>query len=136
MQQGANVDETIEDTPLTIKDWSPKNYGKKYRGKISLWQALAISSNVAAVRLIKRTGIDAVIQTAREMGISTSLSNDMTIALGSNGVKLYDMVVAYGAFANGGYLVEPYAIERIEDARGRVLYRAQRALKREWKIQK
>ncbi len=122
LQQGVSVDETIEDTPLTIRDWSPKNYGKKYRGKITLWQALAISSNVAAVRLIKKSGVDAVIQTAREMGISTPLSNDMTIALGSNGVKLYDMVVAYGAFANGGFRVKPYCVERVENSRGVTIY--------------
>ena len=122
LQQGVSVDEGIEDTPLTIKDWSPKNYGQKYRGKITLWQALAISSNVAAVRLIKKSGVDAVIQTAREMGILTPLASDMTIALGSNGVKLYDMVVAYGAFANGGFRVKPYCVERVENSRGVVIY--------------
>ena len=122
LQQGVSVYDSIEDTPLTIKDWSPKNYGKKYRGKIAIWQALAISSNVAAVRLIKKTGVDAVIQTAREMGITTPLASDMTIALGSNGVKLYDMVVAYGAFANGGYRVRPYSVERVENSRGVTIY--------------
>ena len=122
LQQGVSVDDIIEDTPLTIQDWSPKNYGKKYRGKITIWQALAISSNVAAVRLIKKSGVDAVIQTAREMGISTPLASDMTIALGSNGVKLYDMVVAYGAFANGGFRVRPYSVERVENSRGVTIY--------------
>ena len=122
LQQGVSVYDSIEDTPLTIQDWSPKNYGKKYRGKIAIWQALAISSNVAAVRLIKKTGVEAVIQTAREMGITTPLASDMTIALGSNGVKLYDMVVAYGAFANGGYRVRPYAVERVENSRGVTIY--------------
>ncbi len=122
LQQGVSVDDIIEDAPLTIKDWSPKNYGKKYRGKIPLWQALAVSSNVAAVRLIKKSGVDAVIQTAKEMGITTPLSNDMTIALGSNGVKLYDMVVSYGAFANGGYRVRPYSVERVENSRGVTIY--------------
>lgn len=122
LQQGVNVNDIIEDTPLTIQDWSPKNYGKKYRGKIALWQALAISSNVAAVRLIKKSGIDAVIQTAREMGITTPLRSDLTIALGSNGVKLYDMVVSYGAFANGGFRVRPYCIERVENSRGVTIY--------------
>ena len=122
LQQGVGVDDIIEDTPLTIQNWSPKNYGKNYRGKITIWQALAISSNVAAVRLIKKSGIDAVIQTAREMGITTPLANDMTIALGSNGVKLYDMVVAYGAFANGGFRVRPYCIERVENSRGVTIY--------------
>ncbi|MBQ2983536.1 MAG: PBP1A family penicillin-binding protein [Candidatus Gastranaerophilales bacterium] len=122
LQQGVNIGEQIEDTPLTIQDWSPKNYGQKYRGKITIWQALAISSNVAAVRMIKQTGIDAVIQTAREMGITTPLASDMTIALGSNGVKLYDMVVAYGAFANGGFRVKPYSVERVENSRGVTIY--------------
>ena len=122
LQQGVSVDDTIEDTPLTIQDWTPKNYGKKYRGKITIWQALAISSNVAAVRLIKKSGVDAVIQTAREMGITTPLASDMTIALGSNGVKLYDMVVAYGAFANGGFRVRPYCVERVENSRGVTIY--------------
>lgn len=122
LQQGVGVDNMIEDTPLTIQNWSPKNYGKKYRGKITIWQALAISSNVAAVRLIKKSGVDAVIQTAKEMGITTPLANDMTIALGSNGVKLYDMAVAYGAFANGGYRVRPYSVERVENSRGVTIY--------------
>lgn len=122
LQQGVSIDDIIEDTPLTIQDWSPKNYGKKYRGKITIWQALAISSNVAAVRLIKKSGVDAVIQTAREMGITTPLASDMTIALGSNGVKLYDMVVAYGAFANGGFRVRPYSVERVENSRGVTIY--------------
>ena len=122
LQQGVGVDNMIEDTPLTIQDWSPKNYGKKYRGKITIWQALAISSNVAAVRLIKKSGVDAVIQTAKEMGITTPLANDMTIALGSHGVKLYDMAVAYGAFANGGYRVRPYSVERVENSRGVTIY--------------
>lgn len=122
LQQGVTIDDIVEDTPLTIQDWSPKNYGKKYRGKIEVWKALAISSNVAAVRMIKKSGVDAVIQTAREMGITTPLANDMTIALGSNGVKLYDMVVAYGAFANGGFRVKPYSVERVENSRGVPIY--------------
>ena len=122
LQQGIGVDDIIDDSPISFKNWSPRNYGSKYRGKMPLWKALAISSNVAAVRLIQKTGADAVITTAREMGITTPLQNDLTIALGSNGVKLYDMVVAYGAFANGGFRVKPYAVERVENSRGVVIY--------------
>ena len=122
LQQGVGVDDIIDDSPISFKNWSPRNYGNKYRGKMPLWKALAISSNVAAVRLIKKTGADAVIATAKEMGITTPLQNDLTIALGSNGVKLYDMVVAYGAFANGGFRVRPYSVERVENSRGVVIY--------------
>ena len=81
------------------------------------------------MRLIKKTGVEAVIQTAREMGITTPLASDMTIALGSNGVKLYDMVVAYGAFANGGYRVRPYSVERVENSRGVTIYENSDAVK-------
>ncbi len=52
------------------------------------------------------------------------MQSDLTISLGSNGVKLYDMVVAYGAFANGGFRVRPYAVERVENSRGVVIYEA------------
>ena len=123
IQKGLTPNDVLDDSPLTVtKKWSPKNYGGKYRGRIPAWLALAISSNVCAVRLIQQVGIDAVITMARELGITTPLQRDMTIALGSNGVKLYDMVIAYGAFANGGFRVQPYAVERVENSRGVLMY--------------
>lgn len=116
----------IDDAPVTIGDWSPKNYGNKYKGRMPVFKALALSSNVAAVRLIQDVGISSVIEMAKALGITTPLTHDYTIALGSNGVKLYDMVVAYGNYANGGYRVKPYAIEKIETQRGKVVYQAKR----------
>lgn len=121
----------IEDSQITIGDWTPRNYGDKYRGKMPLYKALAISSNVIAVKLIENTGIGPVIDMAKALGITTPLTHDYTISLGSNGVKLYDMVVVYGNFANGGYRVKPYSIEKIETQRGKVIYQAERT-----KIQK
>ncbi len=124
LEKGFSPNDIISDTPVTISKWSPHNYGNKYRGKIPMYKALMVSSNVCAVRVIQQVGVHSVIQIARVLGITTPLENDYTISLGSNGVKLYEFVRAYGAFANGGFIVEPYAIERIEDSRGRVLYRA------------
>jgi penicillin-binding protein 1A len=83
-----------------------------------------VSSNVCAARMIKEVGIRSVIQIARVLGIETPLEYDYTIALGSNGVKLYEFTRAYGAFANGGFVVQPYAIERVETSRGKVVYKA------------
>ena len=131
IHKGWNPTDMIEDAPITIGKWSPKNYGNKYKGKMPVYKALALSSNVAAVRLIEDVGIAAVIDMAKSLGITTPLTHDYTISLGSNGVKLYDMVVVYGNFANGGYRVKPYSIERIETQRGRVIYQARRT-----KIQK
>ncbi|MBE7712256.1 MAG: PBP1A family penicillin-binding protein [Cyanobacteria bacterium SIG26] len=124
LEKGVTPNDMILDAPVTIGNWSPRNYGNKYRGKIPVYKALMVSSNVCAARVIKEVGIRPVIQLARVLGITTPLEYDYTISLGSNGVKLFEFVRAYGAFANGGYVVQPYAIERIEDSRGRVLYRA------------
>lgn len=126
IHKGWNPNNIINDAPITIGDWTPKNYGAKYRGYIPLYKALAISSNVAAVQLIQDIGIAPVIDMAKSLGITTPINHDYTISLGSNGVKLYDMVVVYGNFANGGYRVKPYAIERIETQRGKVIYKAGR----------
>ena len=124
LQQGFGVNDIIEDKPYEFNGWAPRNYGDKFRGKIPLWKALAVSSNVIAASLIDKVGIAPVIMTARDLGITTPLQHDLTISLGSNGVKLYDMVIAYGAFANGGFRVHPYSVERVENSRGVVIYEA------------
>ncbi len=126
IKNGWKPTDKVEDTPVTIGDWSPRNYGNKYRGAMPLFKALAISSNVVAVKLIHEIGIDAVIDMARNLGLTTPLTHDFTIALGSNGVKLYDMVIVYGCFSNGGYKVKPYSIEKIETPRGQLIYKASR----------
>ncbi|RAI15928.1 MAG: penicillin-binding protein [Candidatus Melainabacteria bacterium] len=124
IEKGVNPNDIIDDVPFTAGSWTPKNYGNKYRGPIPVYKALMVSSNVCAARLIELTGVRAVIQMARVLGLTTPLEYDYTIALGSNGVKLFEFVRAYGVFANSGYKVEPYAIERIETSRGKVIYQA------------
>lgn len=126
IHKGWLPNDTVEDSPVTIGDWTPRNYGDKYRGEMPLYKALAISSNVVAVKLLQDVEIPLVIEMAKALGITTPLKHDYTISLGSNGVKLFDMVVVYGNFANGGYRVEPYGIERIETHKGKVLYQAKR----------
>ena len=126
VEKGVSPNDLIDDKPFSAGTWTPHNYGNKYRGQIPVYKALMISSNVCAARLIQYVGVRAVIQIARIMGITTPLEYDYTIALGSNGVKLYELTRAYGVFANGGFKVEPYGIERIESSRGKVLYSASR----------
>lgn len=124
MEKGITPNDMIEDKPVTIGNWSPRNYAERYRGKIPIYTALAVSSNVCAARVIKEVGIRSVIQIARVLGIETPIEYDYTIALGSNGVRLYEFTRAYGAFANGGFVVQPYAVETVETSRGKVVYRA------------
>ena len=127
IEKGYSPNDMIDDLPYKIGDWTPRNYGNKYRGPIPMYTALMISSNVCTARLMDATGIRPVIQLARVMGITTPIPYDYTVSLGSNSVKLFEMTRAYGVFANGGFRVEPYAIERVESSRGTVLYEARKA---------
>ena len=127
VEKGYSPNDMIDDLPYRIGDWTPRNYGNKYRGPIPMYTALMISSNVCTARLMDAIGVRPVIQLARVMGITTPIPYDYTISLGSNSVKLFEMTRAYGVFANGGFKVEPYAIERVESSRGTVLYEARKA---------
>ena len=127
IEKGYSPNDMIDDLPFRAGNWTPKNYGNKYRGPIPLYTALMVSSNVCTARLMDAIGVRPVIQLARVMGITTPIPYDYTISLGSNSVKLFEMTRAYGVFANGGFKVEPYAIERVESSRGTVLYEAKKA---------
>jgi len=124
IEKGWGPNDMLDDKPVDINGWKPHNYNNKYRGRMPLYMGLMLSSNVMAARLIQDVGVRPVIALARSMGITTPLEYDMTISLGSNGVKLYEMTIAYGAFANGGFKVKPYAVERVETSRGKVIYQA------------
>ena len=127
IEKGYSPNDMIDDLPVKIGNWTPRNYGNKYRGPIPLYTALMVSSNVCTARLMDAIGVRPVIQLARVMGITTPIPYDYTISLGSNSVKLFEMTRAYGVFANGGFKVEPYAIERVESSRGTILYEAKKA---------
>ena len=127
IEKGYSPNDMIDDLPFRAGGWTPKNYGNKYRGPIPLYTALMVSSNVCTARLMESVGVRAVIQLARVMGITTPIPYDYTISLGSNSVKLFEMTRACGVFANGGFKVEPYAIERVESSRGTILYEAKKA---------
>ena len=127
IEKGYSPNDMIDDLPFKAGDWTPRNYGNKYRGPIPLYTALMVSSNVCTARLMDAIGVRPVIQLARVMGITTPIPYDYTISLGSNSVKLFEMTRAYGVFANGGFKVEPFAIERIESSRGTILYEAKKA---------
>ncbi len=124
LEKGYGPNDRLDDLPFKVGNWIPRNYGNKYRGSIPIYTALMISSNVCAARMMDIVGVRNVIQLSRVMGITTPMPYDYTIALGSHSVKLYEMTRAYGIFANGGYKVEPYAIERIETSLGKVIYEA------------
>lgn len=110
---GLGPDSRIDDTPLTVESWSPKNSGGSYRGEITLRQAFAISSNVAAVRLSEQVGRAEVIRAARDLGITSPLKDNPSLALGTSGVTLLELTAAYAAVAAGSYPVTPRGLEEV-----------------------
>src|SRR5206468_11427083 len=105
LRAGWTPDSMIEDSPITIGGWTPENSDRVYRGKISLREAFARSSNAATVRLSQEVGRDNVIRAARDFGISTPLPDKPSLALGTAGVSLLELTSAYAAVAEGHYPV-------------------------------
>ena len=123
LASGLTPDSVIEDRPIRIGDWRPRNYKGKRYGRVTLRQALARSINTVAVRVSERAGRDRVIATARRMGIRSPLKPHPSLALGSNEVGLLELTRAYAVLANGGHGVLPHGIVEIRDGRERLLYR-------------
>lgn len=113
LRNGYDIDSIVIDEPITRGKYRPKNFGGKYYGPISLYGALTLSLNTVAVNLAKDVGIDRVIETARQLGITAELSPNLSTALGSNGVPMIEMASAYASIATNGLAVEPYGIKRI-----------------------
>jgi penicillin-binding protein 1A len=105
LRSGMDPETMIEDEPWTKGSWSPKNNGGVYRGRITLREAFAVSSNVAAVRLSERVGRDEVIRAARDLGVTSPIPDDPSIALGTSGMTLLELTRAYAAVAHGSYPV-------------------------------
>lgn len=115
LRSGMTPDSTVLDEPVTIGEWSPKNSDGRYRGEITLRQAFARSSNVAAARLIQDVGPNAVIRAARDLGITTPIASEASIALGTSTVSLLELTAAYAAIANGEAPVRPRGLSETDE---------------------
>ena len=131
-RKGATDQTIVVDEPTNFglwggKPYEPQNYDGRFRGPVTLRNALAQSLNVPAVKVLRDlAGLDDSIALAKKMGITT-LNQDpgfygLALVLGGGEVHLLDMVSAYGVFDNDGYKIEPSPILKIEDANGNVIY--------------
>lgn len=121
LRSGMTPDSTIEDEPIDIAGWKPRNSDGRYLGKITLRQAFARSSNVAAARLTQAIGVKSVIKAARDLGITTPIPNEATIALGTSTVSLLELTAAYAAVANESY---PVAARGLNDVKEKGWYQS------------
>jgi membrane peptidoglycan carboxypeptidase len=133
-KQGASPAQAINDTRTTLylpdstpPVWSPDNYDRRFHGHMTLRCALQNSLNVPAVRVLQHVGIDAAMQTAKDMGITTYQGTPgYSLVLGGLSIRLLDHTSAYGTFANGGVHVGYYAINKVVFANtGKTIYQHQ-----------
>jgi penicillin-binding protein 1A len=103
------------------EDWIPRNSGQKYGGEINLKEALAKSVNTVTAYLMKQVGPKSVKKLARAMGLNGRIPPAPSICLGTPDVSIFEMVGAYGTFANKGVYTSPIFLNRIEDKNGVVL---------------
>lgn len=121
---------TIIDSPIVFEDkerdfiWKPKNYKERFYGPTLLREALEKSRNVVTIKILRDIGVDYAVDYARRLGITSELSRNLSMALGSSGLSLLDLTKAYSVFNNLGYLVEPIFITKIVDRNGTVIEEA------------
>ena len=117
----------ILDAPLVLdqgsdlKSWKPENYGKKFYGPSTLRVGLEKSRNLMTVRIAQSLGIDKIVNFSKELGIYENPEKLLSISLGSAETTLLKLTSAYSAFVNGGKLVQPIIIDRIQDSEGNTI---------------
>ncbi len=103
LEDGLRPGHKLDDAKVTVEGWSPRNYGGKYFGRVTLREAFARSLNSVAVRISERAGRDRVVAAARRLGITSELAAHPSIALGASEVTLLELTGAYATFANRGH---------------------------------
>ncbi len=122
LEAGLTPESVVDDLPLNVGGWAPRNDNGEYRGAMTLRTALARSVNTVAVRLALKVGPARVAAVARRLGIKSALGKDASLALGTSEVSLLELAGAYDVLANGGYAAEPHVLRRVLTRGGRILY--------------
>jgi penicillin-binding protein 1A len=125
LDKGFTPASIIIDSPITFdwggQKWNPQNFEGKFSGPTTLRNALTYSINVVTVKIAQELGIDYIKDYAKKLGISASLHNGLSMALGSSSISLYELTKAYGVFANQGNIFKPIYIKKILDRNGNLL---------------
>jgi len=131
LEHGLTPATVLLDAPIVLEgatredEWRPENSTREFGGPTRLREALVRSRNLVSIRVLKDIGIPAAIDYISRFGFDAkTMPHDLTLALGTLEATPLDVAAAYAVFANGGYKVSPYFIDRIEDASGKVVWRA------------
>lgn len=123
MENGFTPDTMISDAPITWNNWSPQNYARSYKGRVTMLSAMAQSLNTVPVRLAKeKLGVKPIVDLAKAMGVNTPLRSDKTVPLGTSEVTVLDQATGYAVMPAGGVEARRHAIAQVSDYEGEILY--------------
>jgi penicillin-binding protein 1A len=124
LEAGFRPEDMVEDKPVEIDGWQPKNSGGKYAGSISLRTAFAYSKNTVAAQIGQEVGASSIANMARRFGITTPINTQPSMVLGTSEARVIDMTQAFAAVAAKGRKVTPYGISKVTTIDGETLYAA------------
>ena len=129
LERGYTAASVINDAPVVFDDdsleatWRPENYSGKFYGPTRMREALVKSRNLVSIRILQSVGLRYAIQYIQRFGFEREhLPYDLSLALGSGTFSPFQMARAYAVFSNGGYLIEPYVVSRVESGTGEVIF--------------
>lgn len=122
LEAGYTPETRVNDAPIRIGNWEPRNYSGRFAGEMTLSNAVAQSVNTVAAGVADQIGRDNVARTARRLGVTSRIGLEPAMALGAVEVSPLEMAQAYDAFANGGKRVQAHGISRIRTPQGRLIY--------------
>jgi len=122
-EAGRSPDDIYVDGPININGWKPKNYTRRYAGRMTLRDAYAKSINTVAIKLGEDVGRGNIAKMAAKMGLTGKMATHPSISLGTNEVTLLEISAAYAVIANGGKGVLPFAVLEVRNRHGKLLYK-------------
>ena len=121
LDYGLRPDQMVNDEPTDFDGYTPGNYDGEFKGEMTLREALALSRNVPAVKILDEIGFDVLTPVVDRLGITSVIEPYLPIALGATDISLIELTSAYSTFPNGGVRVAPRLINRVTDYDGDIL---------------
>ncbi len=113
----------VESQGVGLKNWKPENYGKKFYGPSTFRKGIEYSRNLMTVRIAKILGLDVVLDLSKKLNIYDEIPELLSVSLGAAETSLINLTSAYASFVNGGKKIEPNLISRIQDRRGKTIFK-------------
>ena len=129
LENGFSPNSIILDAPFVesqgegLKNWKPENYGKKFYGPTTLRKGIEYSRNLMTIRIAKVLGLERILELSKKLNIYDEIPELMSVSLGAAETTLLNLTSAYASFVNGGKKIEPNLISRIQDRRGKTIFK-------------